>query len=176
MPTYDQTQARVEVLTFKEGVLSKVAHDLRLAVRRFRIEVEPSVPSVRARLEPSSLEVVCAMKDGVDAPGALSERDRREIVKNLQADVLHVARHQEISFESTEASASLLRGRLTLHGQTRALAVPLREEGGWLAGEVRLDQREFGIKPFSAMLGALRIRPEVLVRLWVPAKAAQPAP
>jgi hypothetical protein len=31
--------------------------------------------------------------------------------------------------------------------------------------EFRIDQRDFGIKPYSAMLGTLKIKPEVVVRV-----------
>lgn len=38
---------------------------------------------------------------------------------------------------------------------------------------VTLDQRDFGIKPFSAMLGTLKIKPTVVVRLVCAAEALE---
>ncbi len=39
---------------------------------------------------------------------------------------------------------------------------------GWTA-EVRLQQPDFGIRPYRAMLGTLRVQPDVLIRMSVPA-------
>ena len=59
-------------------------------------------------------------------------------------------------------------GTLALHGTTRPVAFDaVADERDWRA-EVRLDLRDFGIKPYTAMLGALRVRADVLVRIRVP--------
>jgi hypothetical protein len=34
--------------------------------------------------------------------------------------------------------------------------------------ELKLHQPDFGIKPFSAALGALRVKPDVMIRVSVP--------
>ena len=38
----------------------------------------------------------------------------------------------------------------------------------WMVTVVRLHQPDFGIKPYSALLGTLKIKPEVTVRCSVP--------
>jgi hypothetical protein len=62
-----------------------------------------------------------------------------------------------------------VRGKLALHGRERAVELALRREGERLRGEVRIEQPEFGIKPFRALLGALKIKPGVMVEIDVPA-------
>jgi hypothetical protein len=37
--------------------------------------------------------------------------------------------------------------------------------------EIKLHQPDFGIKPFTAALGALKVKPDVVVRVSVPKDA-----
>ena len=59
-------------------------------------------------------------------------------------------------------------GALTLHGTTRTLTVRSHAAGATQVAEVTLHQPDFGIKPFSAMLGTLRVKPDLKVRVTVP--------
>jgi len=61
-----------------------------------------------------------------------------------------------------------IEGDLTLHGVTKAISVEAHYDGQLWNAKVTLDQREYGIKPFSAMLGALKVKPNVEVTLRVP--------
>lgn len=166
MPVLGPDRAQIRVFTYKEGLLSTVAHDLQLAARRFQITVEGA--TVRAEIDPASLEVVSAMKAGALDPGTLKDKDKAEIAGNLRDDVLHVSRHPSIRFESTALDATTLRGRLTLHGATREIALSLQDSPGRRRAEVKLDQRDFGIKPYSALLGALKVQPVVKVEIELP--------
>lgn len=163
MAHFDSSSAEVLVFTFKEGLLSAVAHDLKLRVAKFSLDVDGD--AVNAEFDPSSLKVVNAMKDGQDNPGGLPAFALGEIEKNIVNDVLEPKRHPVIRFESTAVTDAQVKGRLTLHGQTRDVVGARKDEGGKKVAEFRLDQRDFGIKPFSAMLGTLKIKPEVVVRV-----------
>jgi polyisoprenoid-binding protein YceI len=173
MPTHDATTAQIDVLSFKEGLLSAVAHDLRLQADAFSIAFDLDAGTVSARIEAASVRVVCARVDGADAPHVLSDRDRREIEKNLRADVLETSRHPAIVFASTAVhvrdGGASLEGTLTLHGTSRPVRATVTRDGDAWTTELRLHQPDFGIRPFSAMLGALKIKPEVVVRVRVPA-------
>lgn len=164
MPTYDAKDAQCRVFTFKEGLLSAVAHDLEIDVTRFSVTVEGS--TVTASFEPASLRVLHAMHDGAPRPSALSAKDRATIEGNIQKDVL--GRHGEIRFTGT-ATGDAIDGSLTLGGRTRSLRVPLRTEGDRRVAEVTLHQPDFGITPYSAMLGTLKIKADVRVRVTLPA-------
>lgn len=177
MPTHDATTATCHVFTFKEGVLSAVAHDLRIRVERFTIEIDETAGTIVARFSASSLRVDCAMKDGREDFAALSDRNKREIEGNIEGEVLHARRHPEIVFRSTKIHGGIeaegderrIEGTLSLHGTERPLpAIARRQAGRWTA-EVELRQPDFGIKPYSAMLGTLKIKPVVRVRVSVPA-------
>ena len=143
---------RVEVLTFKEGLLSRVAHDLKLAVEA---RVEDGV----AVLDPAALRVVTAMKKGREAPKTLSDKDTRSIEQSMRDEVLHVTRFPEIRFEASSVEGDRVSGTLTLHGVSKPVVLTFR--GG--VAKVRLDQRDFGITPFTAMMGTLKVQPVVEV-------------
>lgn len=172
MPRYDASSARCEILTFKEGLLSAVAHDLCLRVGHFSLELRDD-ESIVATFDPRSLRVEHAMKDGRPAPGTLSDKQKREIEGNIAKDVLHVRRHAEIAFRSSrvtgEGDERRVEGTLTLHGTERTIVAKAQRRDGRWSTEVELHQPDYGIRPYSAMLGTLKIRPAVRVRLSVPA-------
>jgi len=172
MAKLDASCARCIVLTYKEGLLSAVAHDLKIEVTRFTLEVDDAMTSVAAVFEASSLRVVCAVRDGIDAPATLSEKDKRDIEGNIAKDVLDVRKHPQIRFNSTkverEGEGFRVKGRLEIKGKTRELSFVVRSIGPDWVCEVKLHQPDFGIKSFSAMLGAMKIKPDVDVRLSVP--------
>jgi hypothetical protein len=175
VPHFDASTAECTVLTYKEGILSAVAHDLEIAVTRFDIGVAEGGKALSAKLDAASLRVLHAMVDGAPREGALSDADKRKIEQNIVEDVLHAAKYPEILFAGTdlapEGDGFHVRGTLTLHGHTRPLAFLARARGDRLVAEVTLHQPDFGIKPFSAMLGALRIKPDVVVRCALPRAA-----
>jgi polyisoprenoid-binding protein YceI len=154
---YDASSAEILVFTFKDGLLSAVAHDLKLRAGSFTLEVDGE--TAKLVLEASSIAVVTPMKDGQENPGSVPKALYGEIEKNMKTDVLDVKRYPRIGFVSTRISEREIVGQLTLHGQTR-------EVKGTRSGdsaEFRLLQRDFGIKPFSAMLGSLKVKDEVRV-------------
>lgn len=173
MARFDASQVDCFVLTFKEGLLSKVAHDLKLRVAELAFTVDPETRAVEATFDPARIFVECSMKDGREDWEALSRSDREKIEKAMRDDVLHVGRFPEIRFRSTETLArgddgySIL-GELTLHGATRTVRAEARRVDGAWQTEVTLHQPDFGITPYRAALGALRVQPDVRVRVKVP--------
>lgn len=166
--------ATCHVFTEKEGLLSKIAHDLRIRVERFdvNIEGEGDARRVEATFDPTSLVVESALANGRDNPGALSRGDMRKIEDTIRTDVLAARKHPEIEFRSTsveDADDGLrVRGDLTLHGRTRQLRLHVRDVGDAWETEATLHQPDFGIKPFKAMMGTLKIKSDVRVKLRVP--------
>lgn len=175
MPRFDARDADCRVFTYKEGLLSAVAHDLELAVRSFEIEVSDDGSRLTATFDASSIAVVDAIVEGRRSPGALSDKDKEKIQSNIVSDVIPVKKHPRIRFESTEIRETdggwTVRGRLELAGRTKDLVIDARREDGAALAEVVLHQPDFGIKPYSAMLGTLKIKPDIRVRLRVPVGA-----
>lgn len=160
----------VEVLTFKQGLLSRIAHDLLLRSTEHEVRTDgASRVEVTVRLH--GLEVVGAVQDGELRPGTLSASDRDKIRENLRDHVLQVDRHPEASFSAavqTDAATRRLSGTLSLHGVSRSLELTLSERDGRLFGEVELTPSHWGIAPFKALMGAIKLQDRVVVRVDFP--------
>jgi hypothetical protein len=171
MATIGERDGEVRIFTFKEGLLSRVAHDLEIAVERFSINWDSGRTKVSATFDATSLRVLHPIVHGQPSPGALSARDLAKIESNIADDVLHTQRHPEVRFESSSITADgddfVIRGDLTLAGRSNDLRVVVRREGARWVSEVVIDQPRWGVTPYSAMMGTLRIKPEVRVRLSV---------
>jgi polyisoprenoid-binding protein YceI len=173
----DPTSAECTVFTFREGLLAALGHDLKIAVTRFSIEHEPGGGLVEATFDTSSLRVLCARKGDRDLPGSLSRADVDTIERQIREDVLHADRFPTATFRGRAEPAPLpaapgsydVEGTLSLHGIERPLRIVLAPGAGAgagaLEGEVSLFQPDFGITPYRGAMGALRVRPEVVVRL-----------
>ena len=166
MTRFGPGTATCEVFTFREGVLAAVGHDLKLRPERF--EIDAGASSVRARFDAGSLRVVAAMGSGREDPEGLSERDRREIERSCADQVLEARRFPEITFNSNEIKPGAVRGTLALHGRELGGEFAVRRDGDRAVAEVEIDVRRFGIRPYTAMLGALRVSPLVRVVVTTP--------
>ena len=167
----DQSSAECLIFTYKEGLLSPIAHDLLIRVTRFDVKIDEEGRRVQARFDPSSLRVVSALEGGSPAD-RLSDADKRKIEQNIVDEVLDARAYPEILFTSTsvtpEDSGFHVEGSLTLHGQTRVISLKSRPEGDRQVAEVAIHQPDYGIKPYSAMLGTLKVKPDLTVRIALP--------
>lgn len=166
MTRFGAATATCEVFTKREGVLAGVGHDLKLRVEVFEIDADRT--KVVARFDASSLRVVAAMRGRSEDPRALSDRDRAEIERNAVRDVLEAERYPEITFTSSEVLPGRVRGTLMLHGRELSGEFPYQESEGRCVARIDLDVRRFGIRPYTAMLGALRVSPTVQVVVSTP--------
>jgi polyisoprenoid-binding protein YceI len=173
MPRYTQNEAEALVFTFKDGLLSKVAHDLKVRITRFSLDFDPAASRLSAEFDASSLTVVNAVQDGAENPKALSDADKEKIGSQIQKEVLETDAHPKVTFNSTQVTRRpdggySIRGDLTLHGTTRPISAETRVEGGRQVAELALNQPDFGVVPYKAMLGTLKVKPEVRVRVSIP--------
>ena len=125
-----------------------------------------------ANFDPSSIEVVCAQVDGRDDSSTLSRNDKKKIHENVVKDVLRVRKHPEIRFDSTHVvprgDGFAVEGTLQIHGKSSGIQASIRADGDRWVTEVRIHQPDFGIKPYSAALGTLKVKPDVLIRVSAP--------
>jgi hypothetical protein len=166
MNRFGPDTATCEVFTVREGVLAAVGHDLKLRAEKF--EIEAGSYSVSARFDANSLRVVAAMRGGREDPQSLPERDRQQIESSCAEQVLEARRFPLITFTSNELRAGSVKGTLALHGHELTSELALRREGDRAVVEAEIDVRRFGIRPYTAMLGALRVSPLVRVVVTTP--------
>lgn len=175
LKTYRAPDATIRIFVFREGLARALGHDIELDVESFVLDVDVDARTIDARCDASSLRTLHAVKDGAPDTGALSASDRDSIDEAVAAKVLDVRRHPEVRFIAskldvdTAAGRGRVEGALTLHGVTRGIACDFaRDASGAVACEVVLDQVAFGIEPFRAFGGALKVKRNVVVRVRVP--------
>ena len=171
--TYNLTASsgKIFVYTYKEGFLSAVAHDLLIEVTNFTVKL--NVPntgsnsaSVEAEIQANSVKLLCAMKDGQRQYDTLKEKDKADIEEATFKDVLHPAKYPTINFRSHsiiqgKEGGYHVKGELTLHGVTRHIEFDVTTTGKDLKGKVTLSQKDYGIKPYKALFGTLKVKNEV---------------
>ena len=154
------------VKTFREGVAAKVGHDLVIEVTRWNAVVDGR--SLTFTADPTSLQV----REGHNGLKPLTDKDRREVHKNIDEKVLGARR---IAFAcsaiSEDASGVAAPGELSIGSVCRPVSTILaRTPDGRLHGTIPLRQSDFGIKPYKGLMGALKVRDdvEIVVDLAVP--------
>lgn len=165
-----QDNGELTLLTTVEGRAARLGHALALRIDRWTASLavgeEPSATALEVSADLRSL----TLKGSRDAGKPVAEKDAREILANAQK-TLQAQQYPEFHFVSTAATgtwdAVTLEGNLTLHGQTRpqVLQVAVTESGYRLTGQV--TQSDFGIKPYSFMMGALKVGDRVDVEVTV---------
>ena len=169
--TFAAGQAECLIFTFKDGIMQRLAHDLKLRVAKLSLTLDGE-QSVRATFDAGSVTAVCYRKDGADDPSA-ADADLRTIEGIARGEILQSAQHPEITFDSTRITRTdagyTVDGALTIKGKSKDVAVAVKRDGERYLGELSIDQRDFDIKPYSAMFGTLRIQPVLKIVVEVPA-------
>lgn len=152
----------LHVYTYKDGLLSRLAHDLRLHVARFGVALADG--RVRVRVDPVSARVDGVPRGETIDPDAISIRDRRTIEATIVRDVLGGG---PLLFEGAVAAESV-RGRLTMNGREAALDVPVLVASGGLVVDTEIVPSRWGVAPYRALAGAIRLQDRWRVRLVLP--------
>jgi polyisoprenoid-binding protein YceI len=159
----------MQVRTYREGMAQKIGHDLIIDVNQWEATVETEgdgTPSaVGFEADARSLQV----REGLHGAKALTDKDRSEIVKTIDEKILqgHNITFHSNAVERSERSLTV-RGELTMAGTTRPASFELDlAEDGRISGTLPVIQSEWGIKPYRAFMGALKVRDTVEVVLDV---------
>ena len=154
---YGPDNASLHVHTYREGVAAKVGHDLIIEATRWEATVDEGAIELTA--DPGSLEV----REGHRGVKPLTDKDRREIRKNIDKDILG---GEPIAFRSSEVAQDggrlAVTGELTMAASTRPASFELElGSDGRLNGRLPVTQSEWGIKPYRGFMGALKVRDSV---------------
>ncbi|WP_155059781.1 YceI family protein [Streptomyces blattellae] len=162
---------RLRLKTGRAGLGRKAGHDLTIEVTRWSADVvvdvaDPGQSSVVATIEVDSLEV----REGAGGLKPLTDDDRADIKRTMREKILHSAEHPRITFTSTEVAgaphAFTVTGDLTIMGTTRPITIEAGLDGeGGVHGTATLVQSTWGIKPYKAFAGTLRLADEVHIEL-----------
>jgi polyisoprenoid-binding protein YceI len=160
---------RLLVKTSRTGLGSKAGHDLTIEVTRWHGQVVVDAAnlancSVAVEVDVDSL----AVREGTGGIMPLTDGDRADILKTLQGKILNTRQHPTITFSSTQVSGTAeafrVDGDLTIVGVTQPVSVAGQAAADRVTGSAVVVQSRFGIRPYSAFLGALRLRDEVEIQ------------
>jgi polyisoprenoid-binding protein YceI len=162
--------SKFTVQAFAEGLFSAFGHDPVINIRNFAGQVNFNRAnfanaSLSIEVDPNSLAVSEKVK----------EKDRAEIERTMKHEVLESSRYSEINFTSNNVSVNRLAGErfrvriigdLTLHGVTQknlwiSAEATIREDAFRAQGDFSLKQTDFGIKPYSAVGGTIKLKNEL---------------
>jgi len=165
----DPTVSRFIVRAFAGGMLSALGHNPTIAIREYSGQAMFSPESIEnaslhLRIKASSLSVT----------DDISDKDRREMERTMNQEVLETDKYPEITFDSSKVSASRagdgqyfmnLTGELSLHGvkHSQPVSLQLALAGDTLRahGEFTVRQTAYGIKLVSVAGGTLKLKDDL---------------
>jgi polyisoprenoid-binding protein YceI len=147
------------------GLLRAVGHDPTLVAR-------PEATAVELDGETASVSLRFPVRD-IEPPRDISESDRDKMRENmLSRDVLDASRFPAIEVRARYAGTregGTLDGDLVVRGRPNPFSMPVRvaKEGEVLVatGTWEGTLNGLGIKPFKALLGALKLKDWIRLRL-----------
>ena len=165
----DIRASQFTVQVFSGGMLSAFGHSPTIVIRDFKAEAEANTDN----LEQASLKVVIQAAS-LSVKDDISDKDKSEIERMMQQEILETSSYPEIVYECSSMAATkagegqytvTLNGDLTMHGITRSQAVPARvtvsADSLRAFGTFSLQQTDYDLKLASVAGGALKVKDEL---------------
>jgi polyisoprenoid-binding protein YceI len=153
----------LSVRTSRTGAVAKAGHDLVIHVTEWSARLDVGdAPSLELDVDATSLRV----REGSGGMKPLDDDDLSNIETTIDDEVL---RRRDIGFRSTSVERNdgtlAVTGDLTLAGTTRPIAFDLSLSDGRVTGAAVVKQTAWGMKPYTALFGALKVADEVRVEV-----------
>jgi len=163
----DPACGELDILTGVAGPAAKMGHRLTIVLRAWQATVRwrgPKPVAAELTVDLDSLEVVRGEGGVTPLTGPERSVARLNALKSL-----NTKKHPQVRFVAAEITESddgyRLTGTVEINGKSQAqtvdLAIADRGHEWGLSTRVPLTQSAFGIKPFSLMMGTLRVADEV---------------
>jgi polyisoprenoid-binding protein YceI len=150
------------VRTSRTGAVAKAGHDLLIHVTEWSATLDTDAPSLTLDADATSLRV----REGTGGMKPLGEDDLTNIETTIDDEVLL---RRDIRFRSTSVTADgdslSVTGDLELVGATHPISFDLSLAGGRVTGAAVVKQTAWGMKPYTALFGALKVADEVRVEV-----------
>lgn len=169
MWTLDASDGQLLIETGVTGRAARMGHRLTIAMTNWRAGVrwsdgEPAEADLTVEVD--SLEVLLGEGGLTPLSGPEKTLARQNAVKLLDVDRFPQIRFQPNVIEKRGEGYRLL-GTLDIHGVRREYAIDLRVEDlgdAWrMSCRADVRQSEFGIKPYSILMGAMKVVDAVTV-------------
>jgi polyisoprenoid-binding protein YceI len=167
--TLNPSDGELIVRTGVTGRAARMGHRLTIAMRQWQATVnwaDGKPTDAKLTVEVDSLEVL----HGEGGVKGLSGPEK-VLVRSNALRALDAGHFPRICFDAetvqqTDSGYRLI-GRLQIHGKTRKHEIDLRTDdlgGSWrLSTQARVCQSDFGIKPYSLLMGSVKVADEVTV-------------
>jgi polyisoprenoid-binding protein YceI len=183
----DNRASQFTVQAFAAGLISRIAHSPRIAIRDWTGTAQMNSgrltgSSLKVRVNPASLEVLDELPD----------RDRRELHRVMNQEVLETTLYPEILYEGTEINGEKVKddvyriqvkGTLGLHGVSNdhgfVAQVAFGADTAHIHGDFTLLQSDYNIRIASIAGGSLKLQDQLKFTFYVVARKvaqAQEAP
>jgi polyisoprenoid-binding protein YceI len=158
---FGPSNATLSVQTRRGGAAAKAGHDLLLHVTEWEGTLTIGDGGAPAAAELAADATSLRVQEGTGGMKALDEDDKANIHQTIDDEVLQ---RRDISFRSTSVQGTRVEGELTLGDKTRPLALELElGDDGSVRGSAVVTQSEWGMKPYSALFGTLKVADDVEV-------------
>lgn len=160
--------ATLSVRTQKGGAASKAGHNLLIEVTSWSATLDVGADQRPASIELTADSTTMKILEGTGGVMALGDNDKAGIAQTINDEVL---KGTKIEFRSSTVDASdadhfRVRGELDLAGKRLPLEFELTVGAdGSLTGNAIIKQSKWGIKPYSALFGTLKVLDEVTVEI-----------
>ena len=165
MHTFGPENATLTVRTKRTGAASKAGHDLLIEVTSWSATLDSGEdPAIAFTADAGSLRVL----EGTGGVMALDDDDKAGIAKTIDDEVL---KGTPIEFRSSsvelaqDGAPGSVTGELELAGRRHPISFELTAANGRLTGAATVKQTDWGMKPYTALFGTLKVADEVEVAI-----------
>lgn len=181
------SESLLTILAFRGGALGKAGHNHVMASHDLtgtfyvpddvlRSTFDLHIPVAQLTIDEPGLRA----QEGPDFPAEVPESAKEGTRRNMLSEaLLNGAQYPDLTLTSQRIERGLIGSsvladvQITVRGQAHTVRVPVAYSltGGELvaSGDLTIKQTDLGLKPFSAMLGALQVQDELRVRFRIAA-------
>ncbi len=162
--TFGPDRGELLVRTGRSGAAAKAGHDLVIEVTSWNATVEVAPDPAQSKLELHADGGSLQVREGTGGITTLGDDDKQGIAKTIDEDIL---KRTPIDFRSTTVQPSSdnarlrIQGELELRGRRGPVTFELESGDDSVTASATIRQSEFGIKPYSALFGTLKVADEV---------------
>jgi YceI-like domain len=161
--------ATLSVRTKKAGAASMAGHNLLMEVTEWDATLELGAEPAQSKIELTANSGSFKVLEGTGGAMTLEDEHKASIEQTIDDEIL---KRTPIAFRSTSIEASAdggtyaVSGELELAGRREPVSFELTVgDDGTLTGSAVVKQTRWGIKPYSALFGTLKVVDEVTVEI-----------